>query len=264
MTVTGVPSVLVIGGHDPSGAGIQADIETCAAFGGHAACVVTAITAQNTRTVTRVDPVAPDLIIDQMQCLLEECRFAACKTGLIPNVETLRAVCGLLSECAIPIVVDPILAAGSGPRLTRDGLAEALLSELLPGALVCTPNLSEGRELTGRTDIDDVGSCLSRTGCEYVLLTGADEPTTDVDNYLYHRGERIMVFTWPRLPYRYHGSGCTLAASIAACLSRGMNVIGAIKEGQSFTWRCLSEAVDFGGAQRIPSRRNDDDSRDSV
>lgn len=248
------PCVLVIGGHDPSGAGIQADIEACAALRCHAACVVTAITAQNTRAVSEVAPVVPRLILDQAKRLLEDYSFAACKIGLIPDMGTLEAVCDVLSHFSIPTVVDPVLVAGSGSRLTHRGLSAKLASELLPKATVCTPNLSEARALSSAEDLDEIGAFLNHTGCDYVLMTGADEPTDDVVNYLYYQSLRVAEFRWERLPHRYHGSGCTLAASIAALLSLGLDVVDAIKEGQSFTWHSLRGAADLGTTQRIPNR----------
>lgn len=252
------PLVLVIGGHDPSGAGIQADIEACLALGCHAASVVTTLTAQNTRAVQDLAPVDPAFITAQAKAVLDDFRrFDACKVGLLGAVSAIEPLLSILERLppGTPIIIDPVLAAGAGGELATADVAEAILGRLVPHATLLTPNMNEGRRLTGAHERDEIARRLGAAGARHVLLTGADEPTRIVHNYLYRDGELATAYEWPRLPGRYHGSGCTLASSIAAYCAQGQELEHAVASGQSYTWRTLARAIDVGGAQRIPGRR---------
>lgn len=269
------PLILVIGGHDPSGAGIQADIETCFALGCHAATVVTALTVQNTHGVARILPVAPADVRAQVEHLLDDFRpFAACKIGLIPEPAVADAIAEILARLppAAPVILDSVLAAGAGGQLARAGVAQRLHERLLPRVDLVTPNIGEAAELTrnfatatslprapatgrGEADYAEMGCALNAAGCRYVLLTGADEPTAEVRHRLYRAGGLYAEYAWPRLAGHYHGSGCTLAASIAAYAARGADLEIAIARGQAYTWASLACAIDVGGAQLLPGRR---------
>ena len=73
--MTGTPIALTIAGSDSSGgAGIQADLKTFSAFGVYGASVLTALTAQNTRGVTAVEPVAASFVLAQMEAVLSRSR----------------------------------------------------------------------------------------------------------------------------------------------------------------------------------------------
>ena len=89
---------------------------------------------------------------------------------------------------------------------------------------------------------------------EYVLHTGAHEPTPHVVNTLYHARRKLESFTWERLPHSYHGSGCTLAAAIAGLLAHGLDVFGAVHEAQEFTWNALQHGYRPGMGQHLPDR----------
>ncbi|MBI4695112.1 MAG: hydroxymethylpyrimidine/phosphomethylpyrimidine kinase [Gammaproteobacteria bacterium] len=252
------PLVLVIGGHDPSGAGIQADIEACLALGCHAASVVTTLTAQNTRGVRSLAPVDPAFIAAQANAVIDDFRrFDACKIGLLGAASAVEPLLRVLERLPpdVPVIVDPVLAAGAGGELAAADVAAAILERLAPRATLLTPNLNEGRRLTGEQERDDVARRLCSAGARHVLLTGADEPTRIVHNYLYRDGELVNAYEWPRLPGHYHGSGCTLASSIAAYCAKGHTLDEAVSAAQSYTWRTLACAIDVGGAQRIPGRR---------
>jgi hydroxymethylpyrimidine/phosphomethylpyrimidine kinase len=256
------PLVLAIGGHDPSGAGIQADIEACLALGCHVASVVTTLTAQNTRGVQALSPVDPSFIAAQADAVLQDFRhFSACKIGLIGAAAAIEPLLRILERLPpeVPVVLDPVLAAGAGGELAAADVADAIMNRLAPRVTLLTPNLNEGRRLSGELERDEIARRLCAAGARNVLLTGADEPTRIVHNYLYHDGELVTAYEWPRLPGHYHGSGCTLASSIAAYCAQGYELERAVSAGQSFTWRALARSIDVGGAQRIPGRGPDTD-----
>ncbi len=256
MQTHSVPVVLVFSGNDPSGgAGLQADLEALASHGCHAAPVVTALTVQNTRDIQSLNPVEPALVVDQARCVLQDIRVNAIKIGLIGSPETARALRDLLAEWPdIPVVLDPVLRSGEGTTLVNErGLAA--LNALLPTVTVLTPNSQEARVLSpGCTDLDACGFDLLRRDCEFVLITGTHENEPLVVNRLYGNGVLMERFSWERLPGSYHGSGCTLAASIAGLLAQAMEPLAAVYQAQAYTWQTLRHGYRIGHGQSLPNR----------
>jgi hydroxymethylpyrimidine/phosphomethylpyrimidine kinase len=250
------PVVLSFSGHDPSGgAGVQADIETLASHRCHAASVITAITEQDTRNVKKLMPQSPEAIIAQANTLLDDLPVKAFKIGLIGHHETAYAIHTILKQHpAIPVILDPVLAAGGGAELSNDQLVAAIVDLLLPCTTVLTPNSVEARKLAGLQNLDGCGLTLLEKGCDYVLITGSHEDTPVVSNQLFHDQRSWEVYTWDRLPFSYHGSGCTLASSIAALMAHGLEPLQAVSEAQEYTWNSLNVAYQPGNGQHIPNR----------
>ncbi len=250
------PTVLCLSGHDPcGGAGIQADIETIASHHCHPCSVITALTEQDTSNVNKLIPQNADDIVSQARTILEDIPVSAFKIGLVGHVETALAIETVLREQPdIPVILDPVLAAGGGTRLSNAALIEALVELLLPRTTILTPNSEEVRILTGETNLEQCGLALLDKGCEYVLITGTHEQTTHVTNQLFHDGKCIETYTWDRLPYSYHGSGCTLSSSIAALMAHGLDAVTAVNEAQEYTWNALNEAFKPGQGQHLPNR----------
>lgn len=254
MTTT-PPVVLSLSGHDPTGgAGIQADIETIARLGCHPCTVITALTVQDTRNVRRVIPQAAEDFLEQARMLLADMPVAAIKIGLLGSVEIVRAVAEILAETkGIPVVLDPILAAGGGRNLAGGDLIAEIKSRLIPRATIMTPNTPEARKLAGKDDPGECAHALLQLGCPNVLLTGTHEDGSDVINCWYHAGG-MESSRWTRLPGSYHGSGCTLAAAVAACLALGYPMEVAVREAQRFTWDALNRGFRLGKGQFLPNR----------
>lgn len=250
------PVVLCFSGHDPSGgAGVQADIETVISHQCHCCSVITALTEQDSRNVKKLLPQRPEEIIAQADTLLADFRVAAIKIGLIGHADTARALQQILSRRpGIPVVLDPVLAAGGGQALADAELLAMVKTLLLPLTTVLTPNSPEARRLAGLDDLDACGLGLQGLGAENVLITGSHEDTGLVRNRLYMPGGAQQVFDWERLPHSYHGSGCTLAAAIAALLAQGLDAYTAVSEAQDFTWQALQAAYRPGQGQNNPNR----------
>lgn len=252
-----VPVVMSIAGLDPTGgAGLQADIETIASMGCHAAPVASALTVQDTRNVITLSPVAPVLVLDQARAVLEDMPVRAVKLGLLPTREIIEAVHSLLVEHPeLPVVLDPVLSAGGGKALADRQALEAMCRLLLPLATVVTPNSVEARRLApGARDLDACAMALLERGAEYVLITGTHEATPEVCNTLYAGRRRIETFRWARLEGSFHGSGCTLASAIAGLLAQGREPPPAIHEAQAYTWQTLYHGYRIGMGQRLPNR----------
>ncbi len=254
--ITNRPVVLAFSGHDPSGgAGIQADIETLISHQCHAASVITCLTEQDTRNVKKLIPQCPENIISQAKTILDDLPVKVFKIGLIGHQETALAIYAILKQYPdIPVVLDPILAAGGGTSLCSERLIAAINDLLLPCTTVLTPNSQEARKLAGHEDLEVCGVELLSKGCEYVLITGSHEHTTVVNNQLFHDGYCWETYTWDRLPESYHGSGCTLASSLAALIAQGLEPVQAVLEAQEYTWNSLNSAYRPGNGQYNPNR----------
>lgn len=251
------PVVMTFSGHDPSGgAGIQADMETLVSLGCHCTSVITAITAQDTCNVIDWKPVDPSLVIEQARAVLEDMPVKAFKMGMLGSVKVIEAIHTLLRDYAhIPVIIDPVLAAGGGTELTRGEFRSALINLLLPNTRLLLPNAPEARRLAPEADtLDSCAQSLMDAGAEFVLIKGAHEPSENVINRLWGAHKQLEEFSWPRLPGNYHGSGCTLASAAAAFIAHGADVISAVRDAQKFTWSSLQAGRRLGMGQIIPNR----------
>jgi len=260
-----IPIVLVFAGHDPcGGAGIQADIEALASQGCHAATILTALTVQDSRDVQDFRPLDAVELIAQARAVLEDMPVATFKLGMLGSVENIEAIHTILNDYPeIPVVFDPVLASGCGTGLGGPELIEAMQVLLLPMTTVLTPNSPEARALArGADTLDACALSLLDAGTDYVLVTGTHEDSRHVDNRLYHEDRLLETFTWERLPGSYHGSGCTLASSLAGLLARGLDPFAAAHEAQDYTWNALRQGYRPGLGQQLPNRlfwtRDDD------
>ena len=248
--------MLCIGGHDPSSAGIQADIETCVAFDCLALTVVTAWTTQNTAAVSKVQAAAPDDVVNQIRALLADFRIDACKLGLVPTIALGERLAQLfeheLRSC--PLVIDPLQIAGSGDRLAHDDMTALFIRRLLPRATVMTPNLSEALRLSGATEVATAASALLATGCGAALITDCVPGGTNIVNQFQMHGQVHETFTMERYRGDYHGTGCTLATAIACSLSEGNPVRAAVTAAQAFVHAAVAAAWRPGSRQHIPRR----------
>ncbi|MDP2809391.1 MAG: hydroxymethylpyrimidine/phosphomethylpyrimidine kinase [Rhodocyclaceae bacterium] len=262
------PIVLTFAASDPTGgAGVQADLLTLAGMGCHPLSVVTALTVQDTTGVEDVLPIDAGWISDQARALLEDIPVAAFKLGLLGSVEAVVAIAEIIADYPdIPLVFDPVLASGRGDQFADEETVDAMIELLLPQTTILTPNSLEARRLVledveGGSDAPDLPpglpECarrLIRAGCEYVLITGAHENTSQVVNTLYGSHGAVRTDRWERLPGSYHGSGCTLASAIAANLANGLAIEEAVRDAQEYTWNALAAGFRPGMGQHIPDR----------
>src|SRR5947199_391211 len=219
------PIVLAFSAADPTGgAGVQANLLTVALMGCHALSVITAITVQDTAGVENLQAVDPEWVVDQARLVLEDMPVAAFKVGMVGSIENIAAIAEVVSDYPdVPLVFDPVLASGRGDELATEDMLSAMCELLLPQTTILTPNSREARRLVQGDGEDDdelalpgAAEKLLGLGCEYVLITGTHENTPQVVNTLYGPEGVVRSDSWERLPGSYHGSGCTLAAAIAA------------------------------------------------
>ena len=251
------PIVMVFAGHDPcGGAGIQADIETLTSLGCHPCTVITALTAQDTSGVKDFQPVQATFLVEQARAVLEDMPVAAFKIGMTASQDIIEAIHTLLQDYAdIPVVFDPVLAAGGGGSLAREHLIEAFHDLLIPCASIITPNTVEAKALC--SDADSLDACaqqLMAQGAEYVLITGGHEATPKIENRLLGHRQFLESYQQERTPGEFHGTGCTLASSIAGYLAHGATMPSAVRDAQTYTAKAVAHGRRLGMGQLIPDR----------
>jgi len=254
-----IPTVLIFAGNDPSGgAGLCADIQALAYMNCHAAPVITCATVQNSRQVIEITPFSGKYVSAQAQAVLSDMPIAAFKIGLLGSVEIIESIAEILKEHPhIPMIFDPILVAGSGHAFANNEIKNAMIRYLLPLTYVLTPNSQEVRNLTNiNNNLQESASQLMDWGCQYVCVTGTHENTTAVTNILYGQGKFLKSWQWQRLPYNYHGSGCTFASSLAGQIARGVDIIESVYAAQQYTWQSLKQGFYLGEGQAFPNRLN--------
>ncbi len=251
-----IPNVLTIAGVDPSGgAGVFADLKAFSALGAYGCGVVTALTAQNTRSVDGVSLVEPSFVTAQMRTLFADVHIDAIKVGMLGAVPLIEAVADGLAAFApgVPVVLDPVMVAKSGDALLADDAVEALRERLLPLATVITPNLPEAGVLLGRDAPTDFQG-MHRTLQDLCALMGADARTgrwvllkgghlDDRADDLLGNGTEIIELPGERVPTRNtHGTGCSLSAAIAALLPRGGGLPAAVREAKAWLTDAIAHA----------------------
>jgi hydroxymethylpyrimidine/phosphomethylpyrimidine kinase len=244
--------VLCIGGSDSgAGAGIQADLKTVMALGGYATTALTMLTAQNTLAVSNTYPVPLAFLREQIEVVLADIGADAVKTGVLVDEATIALVAEVLGPTGLPIVIDPVILAGTGARLLAPGAMTMLTRVLLPVAALLTPNVLEAEVLAGMA-IPDVASmhraadALLTLGVPAVLLKGGHMRGDTVIDLL-ATPDGVTVFEHPRLYSRHtHGTGCTLGSGIATGLAQGMSLHDAVDRARRFVHAAIAAAPGLG------------------
>ncbi len=243
--------ILSIAGSDPSGgAGIQADLKTFQALGACGMAVPAALTVQNSRGVAATYPVGERIVAAQIEALLSDARPDAVKTGMLLTRGAAAAVAEAFRKHRTGnVVVDPVIRSSSGRTLLRPEAIAVMKRDLLPLALLVTPNIPEAEALTGMTirtevDMDFAAGKLMDLGPRYVLIKGGHRRGPAVDTL--YGGRTVLSFSTERLPGRFHGTGCVLSSAIAVFIGRGFPVEKAVEKAKRFVERMLKKARPLG------------------
>lgn len=247
-----IPVALTIAGSDSGGgAGIQADVKTFAALGVHGTSAITAITAQNTLTVTDILEVSPELVTAQIDAVLSDFEVVAAKTGMLASSRVIEAVAAAIAKHGIPnLVVDPVMIAKGGASLLHDDAIGALRVMMLPLATVVTPNLPEAEVILGRMvrTLDERKQAareLVALGARAAVVKGghSEDDVTDI----YWDGVEMVELAGTRFPTtNTHGSGCVFSAAIAAGLANGLAPLAAVKGAKEFISGAIEHSLELG------------------
>ncbi len=243
--------LLSIAGSDPSGgAGIQADLKTFQALGAFGMAVPAALTVQNSRGVLSSSSPGPRSFTRELEALLSDIRPDAVKTGMLLTPRAVRAAAQAVRRHRIRnLVVDPVLRSSSGRMLLTPAGARALRKDLLPLALLVTPNLPEAEILAGmrirsEQEMDFAAGRILDLGPQYALIKGGHRtgPATDT----LYGGSSVLAFSTERLRGEFHGTGCVLSSAIAVFIARGHPVEKAVERGKRFVEKMLKKAKQVG------------------
>lgn len=244
--------LLTIAGSDCSGgAGIQADLKTFAAHGTYGMSVITAVTAQNTQGVTRVQNIACDIVEAQIEAIFKDIRVDGVKIGMVSQPEIIRTIARCLRKYQPAIiVVDPVMLSSSGYPLLAPEARQTLLDELLPLATLFTPNLPEAEVITGmqaktKAEMLPVAERLIAMGAQAVLVKGGHLADT-ADDLLYD-GKQAYWFPGKRINNKNtHGTGCTLSSALTADLAKGLSLSEAVRAAKAYMTEAITYGLDIG------------------
>lgn len=239
--------VLSIAGSDCSGgAGIQADIKTISALGCYAMTAITALTAQNTCGVSRVDGVDPSMVAEQIRMVYADIPPMAVKTGMLYSAEIVHAVAQTLQEHRVQnLVVDPVMVATSGSRLISEHASEVMVKELFPLAAVVTPNVHEAKALTGHDDPMAQGRALLDMGCRAVILKGGDTANDEKTDLLVCSEGSYAISKGAISTPNTHGTGCTFSSALACYLAQGKELREAFRMAKEYVWQAIFEGAEY-------------------
>ena len=250
------PICLTIAGLDPSGgAGIIADIKTFSAFGCFATAAVASVTFQNTTGVFGAVHQTADSVRRQIEPIFDDFEVAAVKTGMLPTREIIETVAEILVERGVQqLVVDPVVRSTSGFDLIDDSALEAVIQKLFPIATVITPNIPEAERIAKMTiqsfdDINTAAQIMQELGAKNVLIKGGHGTNAESGkaiDYLFI-GDSIESFEADLIDTTAtHGTGCTLAAAIAANLGLGFDLAESVRLSKEFVTEAIRTAPMIG------------------
>lgn len=244
--------VLCIGGSDSGGgAGIQADLKAVSACGSWGLCVITAVTAQNSKGVSAIFPVTPAFIGKQIDAVMNDMGTDAVKTGMLPTAEIVQTVVRKIKKYKLKkVVVDPVMIAKGGKTLMPDRARTALIEDLLPLAFAITPNIPEAEiiskmKIASVADMKQAALRIHALGVKNILIKGGHLPIgkyADVTDILYNG--HYYEFSSKRInSSSTHGTGCTYAATLAAGIARGDSIVDAALQAKIMITSAIKNGI---------------------
>ena len=264
------PCCLTIAGSDSGGnAGVQADLRAFHAYSLHGCTVFAALTAQNPHGVSGIHAVPADFVAAQLDAVLGVYDIRALKTGMLSDPAAIEVIADRLSRHhEIAKVVDPVMIATSGARLVSDDAMKAVMAKLLPLATLITPNLPEAEALCGNLPMSGKAACpnaaeqaregsaahaaeLARKlfemyGCAVLVKGGHGSGSSAVDVLFDGRESAEFSMTWVPNPVSTHGTGCSLAAALAAELALGRDLKTAVRGAKAYVHDAIEKSYLVG------------------
>jgi len=245
-------AMTIAGSDSGGGAGIVADLKTFEAHGVWGTCAIVAVTAQNTVGVQAFETLSPTLVRQQILSVATDIGIDAAKTGMLATADHVLAVAAAWREVGAPLVVDPVFVSKHGDTLLAGDAVQAMRDELLPLATVLTPNLPEaaalaGIDITGRDAMEEAARRLAGYGAATVIVKGGHlQDDAESPDLVLSDGQATWL-AGDRIPGRHtHGTGCVLAAAIAAELAKGMEPADACIAAKRFVERAIAAGVELG------------------
>jgi hydroxymethylpyrimidine/phosphomethylpyrimidine kinase len=257
-----LPKILIIAGSDPSGgAGIQADIKTASAHGVYSSAVITCLTAQNTQKVFAVHNSPIDFLRQQMAVVLNDISFDAIKIGMLGNAEIIDCVADVLRKKAknIPLILDTVMVATSGDLLLETNAVKSLQEKLINGAFLVTPNIDEAQVLAGMpistlAEMKIAATIIKNLGARNVLVKGGHLNFSDgkIRSILLDEENNFHIISNKKIGHQnIHGTGCTLASSIACNIAKKFGLEDAVRKSNRYVSQSIMKGLAVGKGSKV-------------
>ena len=260
-------NILSIGGSDPSsGAGIQSDIKTFSDNDIYGFTVITAITSQNTKKVTSIEPVSKKSLELQLDSILSDFDIDAIKIGMVYNSQIIKIIYSKLKNIKVPIIVDPIIKSTTGGLLLKKNALTDYKKMIIPLADVITPNKYEAKILSGLSDVKKSAKKIQTLGAKCVVITGYTESNTKISDFVLEENKEYEI-TGKKIQIINHGSGCNYSASIASSIVKGFAINYAVKTAKKYVLDSIKNSKNIGKGVNITHKtfiKNKNDLMNSI
>ena len=255
-------NILSIGGSDTSsGAGIQSDIKLFSNNGFYPLTVITAITSQNTKKITSIEPVSRQSLELQLESVLSDFHIDAVKIGMVFNSQNIKTIHSKLKNSKFPIVVDPIIKSTTGRLLLEKNALPDYRKMIIPLADVITPNRYESKVLTGFTDARKSAKKIQTMGAKNVIITGFSESNNKISDFILEPNNQYKI-SGKKIPIINHGSGCDYSASIVQSLAKGLTVSKSVRIAKKFVYKSIKNSISIGKGINITHQEIPKDAKD--
>ena len=249
-------NALSIGGSDPSsGAGIQSDIKTFENHGVYGFTVITAITSQNTKKISKILPISSKIIKSQLESVLSDFQIDSIKIGMMYDSSIIKAVHVMIKNQKCPIIVDPIIESTTKTILLKKSAITDYRKMIIPLATIITPNKRESKILSGCSKVDDAARRLQELGARNVIITGYRESEREIEDFVME-SDRNYILKGKRIKMINHGSGCNYSASITASLARKKSIHEAANVAKEYVYQSIKNSKDLGKGIKITYKKN--------
>ena len=247
-------NILSIGGSDPSsGAGIQSDVKTFSNHNVYGFTAVTAITSQNTRKVTSIEPVSTKSLRAQLDSILSDFHVDAIKIGMVYNSQIIKVIHSKLKSIKVPIVVDPIIKSTTGIILLKKSALYDYKKMIIPLADVITPNKYEATVLSGIANTSRSAKKIQSMGAKCVIITSATSSNSQISDFVLEENKEYMI-SGKKIPITNHGSGCNYSATITVSLAKGNTIHSAVKTAKDYVYQSIKNSKKIGKGVNITHR----------
>ena len=239
-------NVLSIGGSDPSsGAGIQSDIKTFENHGVYGLTVITAITSQNTKKISKILPISSAIIKSQLESVLNDFKIDAIKIGMLYDASIIKAVHSMIKKQKCPIVVDPIIESTTKTILLKKSAIKDYKKMIIPLATIITPNKHEAKILAGTPSIEKAAKEIQKIGAKNVIITGYNETKNIIEDFVLE-SKKDYILKGKKIEIINHGSGCNYSASIASSLALKRSIHDAAEYAKEYVFQSIKNSKKIG------------------
>jgi len=249
-------NILTVGGSDPSsGAGIQSDIRTFSDFDAYGLTVITAITSQNTKRISNIEPVSKKSLKSQLDLILSDFHIDAIKIGMVYNSDIINMVNSKFRHEQVPIIVDPIIKSTTGTLLLKKNAISDFKKKIISLADIITPNLYEAKILSGTSNVKNAAKKIQTLGAKSVIITGISKSNGKISDYVLEKDKEYEI-TGKMIPIRNHGSGCNYSASLTVSIAKQYSINQSVKISKKYVYDSIKNSKNIGKGIRITHQKS--------